>query len=213
MRIAYFLLQEVFGVNINKESYDKICDRWHEYRSRSAINRCVAEFCAYLKPHAHVLDIGCGTGYPVAAYLAEQGFSVTGIDISEKMIEKAKALRLPRADFMVKDVLAFKPAEKYDGVIAFDSLWHVPMENQAELYGLIASFMKVGGYFLFTHGKTKGSVSGEMYGEMFYYSALNREDVHKLLNNNGFRLLSSVENYAEETTGDRELLIAAEKVR
>lgn len=40
------------------------------------------------KPHAHVLEIGIGTGLSLPLYRSD--LRVTGIDISEKMLEKAK---------------------------------------------------------------------------------------------------------------------------
>ncbi len=43
-----------------------------------------------LKPGAHVLDVGCGTGN-YATSLEEQGLQVTGLDPSEKMLERARS--------------------------------------------------------------------------------------------------------------------------
>ncbi|MHC5823877.1 MAG: class I SAM-dependent methyltransferase, partial [Nostoc sp.] len=43
----------------------------------------------WFSPGASLLDIGCGTG-EIAAWLAQQGFKVLGIDYSEAAIEKAK---------------------------------------------------------------------------------------------------------------------------
>lgn len=68
-----------------------------------------------------------------------------------------------------------------------------------------------GGLFLFTHGKNDGEIISTMWKESFYHSALGLEKVHKLLKQNGFDILSSIEDYIEETTGDRELLIIAKK--
>lgn len=198
-------------MNKNRESYNKICDSWSEYRGKSRINTCIVEFAKNLEPGAKVLDVGCGSGYPIAAYLSEQGFFVTGIDISEKMIEKAQSLKVKNAEFLLEDVLTFRAAEKYDGVIAFDAIWHIPQEQQRDIYVVVADLLNDGGYFLFTHGKTEGSVSGKMFGEEFYYSALDVEEVHRLLGEHGFEIQSSMEDYKEETTGSRDLLIVARK--
>ena len=194
-----------------RDSYNQVCDRWADYRGQMPVNRCIVDFCSCLKPGAKILDVGCGTGYPIAAYLSECGFHVTGIDISENMIEKAKAQKLANAAFSVCDFLDFRTAEPYDAIIAFDSIWHIAHEKQADIYGMAASLLKAGGYFLFTHGKQNDEIIGEMFGSSFYYSALDVSDVHRLLRGNGFSVVSSIENYKEETTGDRELLIVAKK--
>ena len=116
-----------------------------------------------------------------------------------------------RVTLELADLLDFHPPEKYDAVIAFDSLWHVSHDRQKEIYAVVSSLMNIGGYFLFTHGDKDGSIVGEMFGERFYHSALDVEEVHALLAACGFSVLSSVENYKEETTGDRGLLVIAKK--
>ncbi len=67
------------------------------------------------------IDIGCGTG-DNALWLAQQGFTVTGIDQAEKAIgmalEKSEKKKL-HADFLVRDILKDDiPGGPYD--LAFD---------------------------------------------------------------------------------------------
>ena len=75
---------------LNASAYDEIADEWHKFRKTCKVNKCVKEFCSLLPEGANVLDAGCGTGYPISAYLSECGFKVTGFDPSEKMLEKNK---------------------------------------------------------------------------------------------------------------------------
>lgn len=49
-----------------------------------------------------VLDVGCGVGR-VSALLNERGFDVTGIDVSEPLVEKARSL-FPELEFRVGDI-------------------------------------------------------------------------------------------------------------
>ncbi|UPV74477.1 class I SAM-dependent methyltransferase [Halorussus limi] len=49
-----------------------------------------------------VLDVGCGVGR-VSSLLHERGFDVTGIDVSEPLVEKARSL-FPDVEFRVEDV-------------------------------------------------------------------------------------------------------------
>ena len=51
-----------------------------------------------------ILDVGCGTGHHVSS-LADKGYKVVGIDLSESMIKKAQET-YPNLDFRVSDALA-----------------------------------------------------------------------------------------------------------
>jgi SAM-dependent methyltransferase len=56
-----------------------------------------------LPPGARVLDVGCGTGLPTARRLVDAGFKVTGIDISEGMLQLSRQ-NVPEATFTRLDV-------------------------------------------------------------------------------------------------------------
>lgn len=198
---------------MNKRSYNKICDLWSEYRFGQPINKCIVDFVKYLKPNSKILDIGCGSGYPIDKYLDDLNFAVCGIDISDKMILKSKALNLKNANFLNIDIMEYNSNEVYDAIIAFDSLFHLSMNQQALVYDKISSLLKNDGYLLFTHGKNKSQIIGKMFNEEFYYSALDKDELINILNNNGFSIIELYEDYKEETTGDRELLIIAKKAQ
>ncbi len=197
---------------MNKKSYNKISKQWNEIRNKLPLNKCIIDFETKIKAKGKILDIGCGTGYPISKYFADKGFLVTGIDISENMIEIAKNQNLPNAIFYCRDFFEFKPTEKYDAIIAFDSLFHFPKEKQNEIYHIVSQWMNIGAYLLFTHGNKEGEITSYMYDEPFYYSSLNIYNVHKLLLDNDFVIESSIENY-KELSCDRDLLIVAKKVK
>lgn len=194
-----------------RDSYNAVCEKWDEWRNKTAINKCVADFSLLLKNGARVLDIGCGTGYPIDSFLCKNGFFVTGIDISENMIAKAKAKKLSSATFERADFLSFTSDEKFDAVIAFDSLWHIARKNQEGIFKKLSSLLNGGGYLMFTYGKTDGEVRGDMFGETFYYSSLDISVTKELLMENEFDILTCAEDYKEPTTGTRDLLIVARK--
>lgn len=196
-----------------KRAYDNIADKWAEFRAGCTINKCIAEFVKLLPLHSEILDVGCGTGYPIAAYLTEKGHRVTGIDVSTEMLEKARALKLVNARFINVDFTDYVADTSFDAVIAFDSLWHIARSAQEEIYLKLASLIKSGGYLLFTHGSRKGEITGEMYGETFYYGALDAARVRELLAENGFEILTFTENYSEPSTGTRDLLVTARKTK
>lgn len=195
----------------NQHSYDKISAEWGKVRDAMPINKCIADFCKLLKPKGNVLDVGCGTGKPIAEYLTRQGFNVVGLDFSHEMIERACA-NVPTAKFVECDLFDFSCGTKFDGIIAFDSLWHLEKNCQHTVYNKLSSLMNDGAYLIFTHGAHDGEIIGEMWGERFYYSALDTNTVFELMKEAGLEIISSVENYKEKTTGERDLLIVARKI-
>ncbi|MEW6242910.1 MAG: class I SAM-dependent methyltransferase [Bacillota bacterium] len=66
-----------------------------------------------------VLDVGTGTGI-VAASLAESGAIVTGVDLSEPMLRRARSKRIPGATFLRMDAkeLAFPDASFHVSTIS-----------------------------------------------------------------------------------------------
>jgi ubiquinone/menaquinone biosynthesis C-methylase UbiE len=80
------------------------------------------------------LDIGTGTGQ-LAIYLARAGFTVTAIDISEKMIARAGQYAASHnlgIDFQVQDAESLSFADNtFDVVVARNLLWTLPHPDQA----------------------------------------------------------------------------------
>lgn len=199
--------------NQNRISYNAIAEAWDDYRKQSPMNRCIVEFANLLPEHAKILDIGCGSGSPIDEYLARAGFEVLGMDIAENMIQKANRLQLQNVRFLVCDFLEFQTDEKFDAVIAFDSLWHVEESEQPQIYPKVASLLKPNGYFLFTHGLRRETITGEMFANTFLYSALDKDELQEILRRQGFEILQWTENYQERTTGTRDLFVVAQKQR
>lgn len=100
-----------------------------------------------------IINYGCGTGKHDIE-LAALGYSCTGIDLSQTMIELAKknsvGLGYP-IDFSVADIRTYEPISKYDAVI---SLFHV-MSYQNSNEDILSAFQTArkaldkGGLFLF----------------------------------------------------------------
>jgi len=201
MRITY---------KINRNSYNKIAKQWAEEEKK--LNKLVIEFASKIKPYGKILDIGCGTGYPISKYLSDNGFFIIGIDISENMLQNANEKDIKNATFYLCDFFRHKPNETYDGIIAYDSLFHFPKEKQNKIYIKLSNWLNIGGYILFTHGKENNEINGKMFGETFYYSSLETREVHKLLMESGFEIILSIENYKEENI-ENDLIIIAKKIK
>jgi len=101
-----------------------------------------------LPARARVLDVGCGTGRPTAELLVAAGHDVTGVDVSPRMIEIARA-QVPGARFEVADLRTLTcPAGQWDAVVALFPLLQL---TRAEIDAALARFADwpaPGGIFL-----------------------------------------------------------------
>src|SRR5215208_7154373 len=79
-----------------------------------------------LPASAAILDVGCGNGI-ISRGIGKKGFNVLGIDVSDKAIEKARALNtLPNVRFeIISAEQLVSDGKKYQGVICSEVLEHL----------------------------------------------------------------------------------------
>ena len=105
------------------------------------------ELAARLEPGARLLELGCGGGTPETRRLAER-FAVTGVDISPRQVERARAA-IPEAEFLCADFTELElPAGSFDAVGSFYVFNHVPRELLAPLLGEHPRLARPGGWLL-----------------------------------------------------------------
>jgi len=96
-----------------------------------------------------VLDVGCGTGFFTAYYLA-RGARVTGLDIAPVSIERLSR-RHPGARFLLADVADAPVDGSFDLVNAFDVLYHIVDDARWErALGHLGAAVAPGGLLLVT---------------------------------------------------------------
>lgn len=82
-------------------SYEKIVVWYDNARTKTLMEKEYLDLCLkHLKPGTSMLDLGCGTGEPIAKFFIEQGMKITGIDGSSKMIALCKE-RFPEQQWQV----------------------------------------------------------------------------------------------------------------
>jgi 2-polyprenyl-3-methyl-5-hydroxy-6-metoxy-1,4-benzoquinol methylase len=136
-----------------RRGYDALSGRYDEHSGGDTKYQAwLAELRDRVPAGGAVLDMGCGSGLPVARDLAGAGYRVTGVDISEVQIGRARDL-VPQAEFIRADVTAvdFAPAS-FDAVLCLYVLIHLPLEDQPPLLRRIASWLRPGGLFLASTG-------------------------------------------------------------
>lgn len=102
-----------------------------------------------LPPGAVLMDLACGKGRH-SRYLAEKGFFVTGLDISEQSIEFARQYESDHLEFFQHDMRKSFRANYYDGVLNMFTSFGYFKTDLEHLHALqsIAKNLKPGGVFL-----------------------------------------------------------------
>jgi cyclopropane fatty-acyl-phospholipid synthase-like methyltransferase len=138
---------------IVRRGYDAASVRYdQEYGGATKYQAWLSQLREAIPAGGTVLDLGCGSGLPVALHLAGAGFDVTGVDISDVQISRAREL-VPQANFIRADVttVEFSP-ESFDAVVSFYALIHIPVQEHPALLANVATWLRPGGLFVATTG-------------------------------------------------------------
>jgi SAM-dependent methyltransferase len=110
---------------ITLETYNATAQWYAETHSDITEMKIQIDIFISLLAGKNVLDIGCGPGRD-AKYFVEHGYAVTGIDMSEKLLDIAKE-QVPNATFLLADMRALPfCSPTFDGIRSCASLLHVP---------------------------------------------------------------------------------------
>lgn len=161
--------------------------RGTELRERAWIER----FAGLLDPGATVLDIGCGSGEPIAVDLVRRGHPVTGIDSSPEMIALFRA-NLPDQAAVVADMRSLSLDGTFGGLIAWDSFFHLAPDDQRPMFLVFSDHARTGAPLLFTSGPAFGEAIGTLEGEPLYHASLGPEEYRLLLDRNGFDVVAHI---------------------
>src|SRR5258705_2945833 len=116
-------------MNIASEQYDELWSgAWGDMQAfgpvhRHALERLVRTVAEL--PVRSVLDVGCGSGQNLRALAAQSRYHLTGIDVSHKALEKARAA-VPGAELHCMDVQVRKIDAQFDLVMSLQVVEHVP---------------------------------------------------------------------------------------
>jgi len=189
--------------------YDRQARAYDASRSRALFEAgWLQRFAATLPPGGRVLDLGCGAGEPIAGWLMAGGFAVTGVDLSVPMLEIARA-RWPGGDWRRADMRALDLGETFDGIVAWDSFFHLAPDAQRACIARMARHLAPGGTLLLTVGPDAGEAEGHVGGEPVYHASLSPAGYATCLEENGLRLTGFL---AEDPDTDRHSVLMARKI-
>lgn len=153
-------------------------------------------FVSYVRPSGVILDLGCGMAEPIASYLLNLGYQVVGVDSSPTMVQLAQA-RFPASEWIVADMRQLELGRRFDGILAWDSFFHLRPDEQRSMFSRFASHAAPGAPLMFTSGTAYGEAIGSCCGEPLYHGSLDREEYERLLAANGFDVLAYQANDPE----------------
>ena len=112
-----------------------------------------------LKPGDSVLDLGCGTGVMIPFYLAAQAGKIVAVDVSEKMVERAREKfgNEPSVELRASDALSLDESERFDTAVIYNAYPHFP--DKLALVEKVYRLLKPSGRFVVAHGSGKDAIN------------------------------------------------------
>ena len=180
------------------EHYEKHATAWDSDGQNSGWNDQVwhDRFIGSLSAGAHVLDLGCGAGRPVAQHMHERGLQVTGVDASPTMISLCRS-RLPDHQWMVADMRRLSLEDRFDGIMAWDSFFHLDLDDQRRMFAVFSEHSSDRAVLMFNTGPEHGEAVGSYRGDPLYHASLAPSEYLALIGGTGFEVIDHAVNDAQ----------------
>jgi hypothetical protein len=123
--------------------------------------------------------------------LAEAGLQVAGVDSSRTMISLCRR-RLPDHDWIVADMRTLSLACRFEGILAWDSYFHLAHDDQRRMLEVFAAHAKPGTILMFNAGPRQGEAIGNYRGDPLCHASLDPLEYERLLVQSGFELVEHV---------------------
>jgi 2-polyprenyl-3-methyl-5-hydroxy-6-metoxy-1,4-benzoquinol methylase len=181
------------------KKYNKLALWWHNQHFYSDYGIAqIEKAVGFASEGGKALDVGCGAGGRFIRILKNKGFSITGIDVSEEMITLAKKNH-PEIDFIHMDISTWETEEKFDLIIAWDSIFHLPFEMQKPVVTKICRMLAKGGILIYTFGNAYGEHTDIWHDDTFYYSSIGINENLYIMMENGLTILHlELDQYPEK---------------
>lgn len=173
-----------------EQGYNRIAEDYYTHRNLSKFDNELEEFAYLLPDNAHILDVGCGAGIPTSKFLTEKGIKVTGIDLSDTMLNLARK-NVPNADFIKMDMNELEFSENtFDGIISVYALFHVPKENHFDIFEQFFKILKPGGILMINTGVSESEGTSRFFGVPMFWSNFSPKTTLDLVKKAGFSIIS-----------------------
>src|SRR5581483_5408546 len=137
--------------------YERYAREWDADRNRLGWNDKPwhERFVACLPQGATVLDLGCGSGMPVAHNLVQRRLRVTGVDASPTMIALCR-MRMPEQQWIVSDMRGLALGRRFAGILGWDSFFFLRHDDQRRMFEVFAHHAAGSAVLMFNTGPAHG---------------------------------------------------------
>lgn len=168
-----------------------MADRFRAWRGEIAGSQeaeWIDELVGRLPAEPVVLELGCGSGSYATSVFGERG-DLLGIDISAEQVRRARhrypGARFIEADFTMVDL----DPNSFDAVVSVYVLNHVPRADLPVLLTTITEWLKSGGHFLASFGRSGGEgVEDEWLGVPMFFASYTESENRQLVQAAGLEI-------------------------
>ena len=172
-----------------QDVYERNAARFDAERAKALFERSwLDRFLSFIPIKGHVLDLGCGSGDPIAKYIIGQGYKLTGADASAAMLSLARK-KFPDGDWRKADMRTLDLPERFHGILGWDSFFHLTRDEQRSVLPKIAAHLAPSGVVMLTVGPGDGEVTVHVGDDTVYHASLSIEEYTAILAAHGVTVI------------------------
>ena len=118
-----------------------------------------------------------------------RGYRAVGVDLSSEQRRHSQS-RCPTAQLIRADIGTVEfAAQSFAGVLAYDSLWHLPRNEHQDVFRSIRRWLVSGGTALLTVAVGDGELFTELMGAPVFYDAWPETTTQRMLQTAGLTIV------------------------
>ena len=169
-------------------TYDAVAPAFHKARLGATGEVPILDRALRLTRGHRCLDLGCGTGAPIAEYLMSRSLAVTGVDGAAAMITHFRQT-VPRARAVEADMRRLRLPHRFDLILAWHSFFHLTARDQIRALGVIRAHARPGTLVLLSTGHRAGVAIGTACGTPVFHESLSPRAYRCWFRRYGMRVL------------------------
>ncbi|MBN2688959.1 MAG: methyltransferase domain-containing protein [Deltaproteobacteria bacterium] len=183
-----------------EKTYDSLAEEYAEtfsgeHKKKPKDEEMLRRFSREIGGRGPVWDLGCGPGQ-TSHYLKNLGVDISGLDLSEKLLEEARRLH-PGIHFRKGNILDLEFADgSMAGAVAFYSIIHFTEEEAGKAFSEVFRVLQPGGTFLLTYHVGEGTIHvKEFLGRNIDMDVMlfTTDFISRRLKDSGFEKIEAVE--------------------